>query len=226
MNHSPVDPTPTPAPGPTPAPATHSSTPAPEGTPTPAPGAAPDIDAPGGESGAIGSEGAGSNGDHGITDHTRELIDRHEGREAHVYTDTEGHPSVGVGFNLDRPGAREALAAVGADYDAVRAGQQDLTDAQMDRLRDSDLERARQTVRDNVENFDSLSPSQQDALTDMAYNLGPTGFAGFQKMIEAVENDDWETAAAEMEDSQWAAQVGAERLNDDMDGIQDADGDS
>jgi hypothetical protein len=47
-------------------------------------------------------------------------IAEYEGKRAHVYTDTPGHPSVGIGFNLDRHGAKDALQAVGADYDKVR----------------------------------------------------------------------------------------------------------
>ena len=34
------------------------------------------------------------------------LITRHEGKRLCVYTDTTGHKTVGVGYNLDQGGAR------------------------------------------------------------------------------------------------------------------------
>jgi GH24 family phage-related lysozyme (muramidase) len=52
---------------------------------------------------------------------------RHEGYERHVYPDSLGISSIGVGFNLEQPGARELVARVGADYDALIEGRTDLT---------------------------------------------------------------------------------------------------
>ena len=42
-----------------------------------------------------------------------------EGYKPRVYIDTEGHPTVGIGFNLDRSDARRRLSAVGANYDKI-----------------------------------------------------------------------------------------------------------
>ena len=52
-----------------------------------------------------------------------------------VYHDTAGHPTIGVGFNLDRPDARTLLARFGADLGEVLAGRP-LTLAQVDDLLD------------------------------------------------------------------------------------------
>ncbi|HET6762096.1 MAG TPA: glycoside hydrolase family protein [Longimicrobiaceae bacterium] len=145
---------------------------------------------------------------------TRAFIARHEGRRTHVYLDAKGHPTVGVGFNLDRDDARQMLAAVRADYDAVRGGRQTLTDAQVDALLDRSLAGAAETVRAAVPGFDAMKPAQQDALLDMAFNLGSGGFPKFQKMIAALNAGDMQKAAAEMEDSLWARQVGPQRVGD------------
>ena len=48
-----------------------------------------------------------------------------------VYIDTEQHPTVGIGFNLDRSDARRHLSAVGANYDQIRTGSATLTDYQI-----------------------------------------------------------------------------------------------
>jgi GH24 family phage-related lysozyme (muramidase) len=145
---------------------------------------------------------------------TRDFIARHEGRRTRVYLDSAGHPTVGVGFNLDRDDARQMLTAVGASYDGVRSGKQALTDAEVDALLDRSLAGAVETVRASVPDFDALKPAQQDALLDMAFNLGPGGFPRFRKMLAALNAGDVQKAAAEMKDSLWARQVGPQRVND------------
>ena len=77
-----------------------------------------------------------------------------------------------------------------------------------------------------------MSEAQQDAeelvpdapeevkaiITNMAFNMGKKGVAGFDKMLAAIKAQDWETAAKEMEDSKWFNQVGdrAKRLVERM----------
>ena len=78
----------------------------------------------------------------------RSLITNHEGKRACVYIDTRGHPTVGIGYNLDNSGARAAIAAVGADYDKVRAGTQCLTDTQIMRLFEPSYQSAVSSARD------------------------------------------------------------------------------
>ena len=138
----------------------------------------------------------------------RARITEHEGRRRHVYTCTAGHPSIGVGFNLDRPDARARLSAVGADYDAVRAGRADLTDEQVDRLLDGTLAEAITGASGLVSGFADLPDAAQAVLVDMVFNLGAAGVRKFRRMLAAVARRDWLAAAAEMESSLWFRQVG------------------
>lgn len=142
------------------------------------------------------------------------LIEKHEGRRDMVYLDTEGHPSVGVGFNLDRPGAREALSRVGASHSAVLAGGQGLTDAQIGALLAQDIAESVAWARTVCPSFDELHRGAQLALIDMAFNLGRAGLAGFQGMLAAIAVQDFAAAAAEALDSKWAAQVGHRAIED------------
>jgi len=51
----------------------------------------------------------------------------------------------------------------------------------------------------------------QDArliLVDMAYNMGLKGLKGFPKMLEAMKDKDWATAAEELKDSKYYSQTG------------------
>lgn len=131
----------------------------------------------------------------------------HEGKLNRVYLDTKGHPTIGIGFNLDRRDATEALAAVDADALVVRAGGQELSDAQVFALLEADLKRCLTDARNSVADFSRLSPVRQLVLIDMIYNLGLGGFLGFTKMLSAIQMEYWADAAREMLDSRWAMQV-------------------
>ena len=147
------------------------------------------------------------------TDGEMNFVEQWEGREHEVYLDTEGNRTIGVGFNLERAGARERIEALGLDYDQVLAGDQRLTDGQIDALLRPDVEQAMADARDLVENFDQLPHEVQEIVVDMVYNLGRDGFAGFENAIDALEQEDFARAADEMQDSLWYGQVGRRAQN-------------
>lgn len=132
----------------------------------------------------------------------------HEGRESAVYLDSEGIATIGVGFNLMRRDAREKIAALGLDYDAVLAGDQPLNGDRIQALLDPDIDTAEADARRLVKNFDGLCAARQIVLCDMAFNLGRARLSRFRNMLAAVAASDWEKAADEMVDSRWYRQVG------------------
>ncbi len=153
------------------------------------------------------------------TDQTlRDQLGQDEGNRTHVYTDTAGHPTVGIGFNLDRSDARTRLAAVGADYDAVRGGRQDLTTDQINQLFSHDVSGAVDTARGYYAGFDQLDVARQRVLTNMAFNMGGNTLGQFHTLHTALTNGDYNAAANAMQNSAWARQVGdrATRLIDHM----------
>lgn len=60
--------------------------------------------------------------------------------------------------------------------------------------------------------YSMLDEVRQAVVIDMMFNLGPGRFAGFKKMIAAIERKEWKDAAREMLDSKWAVQVGNRAL--------------
>jgi GH24 family phage-related lysozyme (muramidase) len=145
----------------------------------------------------------------------RRFVEAHEGRRVDAYLDSRGIQTIGVGFNLQRPDARPKITALGLSYDAVCRGEVRLTDAQIDRLLDSDLADAETGARRCVRGFDVLPAQAKMVVIDMVFNLGVGGFSTFQKMIKALENRDWDGASAEMRNSVWYHQVG-ERARQDI----------
>lgn len=148
----------------------------------------------------------------------RDQLAQDEGSYTHVYVDTMHHPTVGIGFNLDRNDARERLTAVGADYDAVRAGTQDLTPDQVNQLFSHDVSGAVDTARNYFNGFDQLDVARQRVLTNMAFTMGGPTLGQFHGLHTALVNGDYNSAASHMLNSAWAGQVGARatRLADHM----------
>jgi len=147
----------------------------------------------------------------------RSLISNHEGKRACVYIDTRGHPTVGIGYNLDNSGARQAIAAVGADYDKVRSGSQCLSDSQIMQLFAPSYQSAVSSAKRFVSSFDSLCCTVQEVMTDMSYNLG--SLSGFNTFVSLINSGQWSAAAADGRQTAWCGQVGS-RCSDDMGRVQ------
>jgi lysozyme len=126
------------------------------------------------------------------------LIDdlkRDEGLCLKAYRDTLGNWTIGYGHT---PAVEGAVWTV----EAARIQLQADVETVLTRL---DRELAWWRGLDDV---------RQDALANMAFNIGVGGLRGFHHMLEALEAHDWRTASAHMLLSEWAEQVGdrAERL--------------
>lgn len=134
-------------------------------------------------------------------------LERHEGKRSKVYLDSEGIPTIGIGFNLKRSDAKAKIESLGLDYQQVLDGKQELTDAQIQTLFDADISASIAECKKLYGNFDELSEVRQRVLADMMFNLGPTRLAGFKKMAEAIKAKDFPRAADEMRNSKWYEQV-------------------
>jgi hypothetical protein len=66
-------------------------------------------------------------------------------------------------------------------------------------------------VKKYVPSYPRLSSARKRALINMAFmgegNGRGTGFSSFKRMFAAIEREDWEGAAREALDSQWARDV-------------------
>lgn len=120
-----------------------------------------------------------------------------EGCKDKPYKDTEGIWTVGIGRNMEKGFRADEIALMFAN---------DLADAEAD---------ARAVCG---ESFEDLSDARQAVLVNMAFNLGRARLSAFVRMLRAVVQNDFATAADEMLASRWATQVGrrAIRLADMM----------
>jgi lysozyme len=126
------------------------------------------------------------------------LIDdvrRDEGLRLGAYRDSRGVWTIGYGHTPAVEGAvwtvEAAAIQLEADVDTVLA--------RLDR---------------ELSWWRALDDVRQDALANMAFNLGVGGLLAFHHMLDALHAGDWHTASAQMLLSDWAREVGdrAERL--------------
>lgn len=151
-------------------------------------------------------------------DQLRAQIIKHEGRgkpghPGEVYQDSMGHPTVGIGFNLDRSDAPVRIEGLGLDYHLVRSGTQKLQERHIQQLFEQDLRQAILDARGLVHDFDQLPEVKRRVVVNMVFNLGANGFSKFRKLIEALEARDFVRAVAEMKNSVWFRQVGQRALD-------------
>ncbi len=108
----------------------------------------------------------------------------HEGRKKFPYLDTLGNITLGIGYNLSARG---------------------ICDEWIDNQFGEDAEFFYMTLMQNAW-FQKLNQDRKIVLIDMCF-MGVKKFMTFKKMIEALKKNDFELAADEMLNSDWAAQV-------------------
>ncbi len=113
---------------------------------------------------------------------------RHEGLELRPYGDTVGKLTIGYGRNLDDKGITREEAQMLLEHDVTEG----IAEAMRAFVWLPKLDEVRAAV-----------------IVEMVTSLGLPRFLTFKKCIAAVQAWDYATAADEMIDSQWRAQVGA-----------------
>jgi len=109
-----------------------------------------------------------------------------EGLRLHVYTDSLGIETIGVGRNLRDKGISEEEAVM---------------------LLNRDIVDAIEGVMHVCSVYSQLSRPRQLVLLSMSFNLGPR-LGKFVRFLGAVHLGHWDEAADEMMQSKWATQVG------------------
>lgn len=122
-------------------------------------------------------------------------ITDNEGYRRDMYLDSEGIPTIGIGFNLEEGFSLEE--------------SQMILKHRMGRLIDE--------LCQSVPVYIDVCQVRKIVLLDMAYNLGVPKLTKFRKMLAALNRRDYQLAAQEMLDSRYARQVkGRARRNAQM----------
>ena len=132
---------------------------------------------------------------------------RDEGEVLHLYYDSVGVPTIGVGFNLRDCRVPDDIAKhITITKEAARE------------LLAIKLSEVLEELRRALPFIERLDPVRRDVLVNMAYNLGVGGLLLFKRTLAAIQAERWADARAFMLDSKWAKQVGdrATRLANQM----------
>lgn len=135
---------------------------------------------------------------------TQEIIQRlvfHEGCVLHVYTCPAGYKTIGVGRNIEKNPLTSDEKKVCGDY------EHGITKNAAFYLLRNDIERVITDCRKKIPFFIMLDNERQYALIDMTFQMGINGVLRFKKMIQAMGVGDWEKAAHECLDSNYAKQT-------------------
>lgn len=136
------------------------------------------------------------------------FIKNHEGVRPQVYKDTLGIPTVGIGFNMLRPDAKSIFKKLNFNYENVLAGRTSLTQEQIKDLFVECLKIAYADAKKYIPTFDSLPKNIKLGVLDLSFNLGYPRLSKFIKTKEHIMSRDYKAAAAELQKSKWATQVG------------------
>jgi len=150
----------------------------------------------------------------------KKWITRWESTRFAAYDDKTGNPitpttvlvgkaHIGVGFDLEAPGAQAIVTGLHLDYAGIKAGRVIITANQVGELLDTTAAMAVTGAKNLVPNFDDLPADNQLVLVDLVFNMGEHGLSKFVNTLEAVKTQHWTVAAAALQDSSWFHEVGS-----------------
>ena len=123
-----------------------------------------------------------------------EMLRVHEGVETHAYKCTADKTTIGVGRNIDPSGG------LGLSSDEI------------DYLLSNDVKRVSAELIRAFSWYSEMDEVRKDAMIDMCFNMGLPRLKLFKKSLEAMANEDYDIAAIEFLDSNWAKQVGGRSI--------------
>lgn len=144
-----------------------------------------------------------------FTEKVMRMLAVDEGIKQWVYTDTTGHKTVGIGFNLDDPHAWKTWqkAKIPENMQSVIYGQTALSYNSIINLLQVTLDQAIADVKKLVPDFDELSEYQRMALINMSFQLGYTALSKFKNTLKAINSKDFKLAKDLALKSLWAKQT-------------------
>lgn len=154
----------------------------------------------------------------------RTLIKQHEGSIPHMYLDTRGNVTVGVGLLLSAVEDAQQLPFVRRDTQAPASAEEieadfnnimsqkegqlaqsyrqytqlELTQEAIDELLDQRITEFQSGLQGAYQGFDGYPDTAKEALLDMTFNLGLSGLVNkFPKLRQAAEAGNWQICAQE-----------------------------
>jgi len=136
----------------------------------------------------------------------------HEGCSYCAYKDSLGLPTIGIGYLLEK-GQDQPLPS-GLNFEELVSGNEALNGEQVVQMFQADVQAAITLDQQIFSNWNQLCCNIELVLVDMTFVM-MYKLKQFHHMIAAVESENWEEAAAQIESSTWCSQVHT-RCTDDV----------
>ena len=127
----------------------------------------------------------------------RKEIEADEGCKYETYYCSEGHLTGGIGHLITEWDEEVYAGPIGTP----------IPEEQVKSWFEKDVHIAVNDCISIFDDFDNLPEDIQHVLINMAFQLGGPRLRKFKKMIAAVNDSNWDEAAAQMEDSRWYKQT-------------------
>ena len=124
-------------------------------------------------------------------------LKRDEGTKYEIYLDSKNRRTFGTGHLIKE-----------SDPEYKKPLHTHVPKSRVEAVFESDLNAHIDECHRLINNFSSLPDEAKVVIGNMLFNLGRPKLSNFTKFIKAVKNADWDTAASEMENSNWYHQVG------------------
>ncbi|MDD6161554.1 MAG: glycoside hydrolase family protein [Campylobacteraceae bacterium] len=129
----------------------------------------------------------------------KESIKIHEGFRSSVYLCPTGHPTVGYGFRV---------ADLSPDELALNAGVvEPMSKEVAEKILDIKITKFKKQVYNALPWLTYAPMDIQDALCEMAYQMGVAGLLGFKNTLALIKERRYSEAAENMLKSKWATQT-------------------
>jgi len=142
------------------------------------------------------------------------LLIKHEGLRLHVYPDSKGLATIGIGRCLETKGLTIAecsyLNLGVSDKQSVieKLTERGITKDEAFYLLNNDIDDVTNELIRKTGYFTELPEIVQMCLIDMAVNLGVAGLLDFKKTLNYISEGDYVSASVEMLNSKWKNDVG------------------
>ncbi|MDD5227171.1 MAG: hypothetical protein PHD53_00040 [Methylococcales bacterium] len=128
-------------------------------------------------------------------------LGRHEGMRTRVYKCSEGHDTIGKGYNLDANPVRIS------NREIVNLYKNGITEERAEELLLVQWEELERDAIKRYSWFEKLNEARRAVVLNMEFNVGLQKFLNFKKTIQFISVGDFDGAAKEMLNSRWADQV-------------------
>ncbi len=142
-----------------------------------------------------------------------DFITNWEGNRLETYYDTKGIPTIGIGFNLKKGGAKERIESLGLSYSKIINKEQSITQEQSVRLFNEDYKTALSDAQRWIPNLSQQPKEVQMICIDMAFNMGLKTIMTFNTTSNLIQNHKYNEAASNLEKTAWYKQVGRRSKN-------------